>query len=242
MTTKDLWKALGLAFELWLFYVISTSIFGLHLDYGNPLQRIGAWIIFGVCLYIFVSTEYKRLYRPKTPQPKIYTEKPFKTVTDARKAVDRTVPKAFKKEMRELDTQVNRMNQKKKALNDALKSYFGDSKITYEKFARTVDGVEEVFLENTQRIVARVNIFDEEGYEDIFRKHLEYTSAIAPYNEHFKYVRNRLNENEEILSRMDKLLLEVTSLSDTSQDVDDLPAVQELSELIDQTKLYKQQH
>lgn len=236
MESKDLWKALELGFELWLFYLISTSILGWSPDSGPFLGRIGAWVIILLCLYVFIRTEYKRLHNPK---PKVYKDVELPNIKEAKKAVDRTVPKAFKKEMRTLDTQISRMNHKKEALDSALKGYFGDSKISYEKFASTVGGVEGVFLDNVQRVINRVNIFDEEGYEDVFNKHLEYTSAIAPYNEHFRYVKGKLDENEEILKKMDRLLLEVSNLNENKRPIEEMPVMQEMSELIDQTRLYK---
>lgn len=237
MSTRDLWKALGTAFELWLFYTISTSVFGWSLDSSNFLEVLGALVILIACIAAFVTTVYRQLFGSKSAKK---LAKPVKTASEAKKVVENTTPKAFKKEMRMLESQTDRMKRKVDTLNKALKSYFGDSKISYEKFARTIDGVQSVYFENVQNIVNRVNIFDEVGYEELFSRHLEYTEAIEPYNEHFRYVLKKLDENEEILNKMDRLLLEVTNLTDRSSSVDTLPAMEELSELIDQTKLYRQ--
>ena len=238
MSTKDLWDALGLGFELWLFYVISTGIFNLSLESDHFFQNMGALIILSACLAVFCMTEYKRLFKKKTSAA--LPPKPMKTISEAKRTVDRTVPKAFKKEMRTLQAQMDRMKRKREMLDRELKNVFGDSRISYEKFARTIDGVESVFIDNVSKIVTRINIFDEDGYEKVFRDHQEYTDAIEPYNAHFKYVKERLEENEQILTKTDRLLLEVTNLTDRSSSVDNLPAMVELNELIDQTKLYRQ--
>lgn len=162
------------------------------------------------------------------------------TMTQIKKQIEGTRPKAFKKEMRMLSSQEERMENKMDSLDRALKDYFGDSVISYNKFAGTIEGVQQVYSENTQKILKRIDVFDEEGYNDIFRRHQEYTDAIKLYQQHFDYVKERLDENEQILARLDKLLLEVNNLNDTKTPIDQLPAMQEISELIDQTKLYRQ--
>ena len=161
-------------------------------------------------------------------------------IKEAKKLVDATLPKAFKKEMRLLDSQTERMEKKSQILDESLKSYFGDSSISYDKFARTVAAVQNLFLDNTKKIITRINVFDEDGYKEIHSRHLEYTSAIDPYKEHFKYVNERLEDNEMILQKMDRLLLEVNKLNDSQVPIDEMPIMQEINELIEQTKLYQQ--
>lgn len=157
-----------------------------------------------------------------------------------RKKIAQTPAKAFKKEMRQLNSQTERMQNKLESLDRSLKNYFGDSVISYQKFAGTIQTVEKVFADNSEKILQRIDIFDEEGYNDLFRRHEEYTDAIQPYQAHFAYIQKRLQENEEILTRMDRLLLEVNHLNESSTPIDQLPAMQEISDLIEQTKLYQQ--
>ncbi len=237
MTTKELWKALGLAFELWLFYVISTSIFNVSLDSASLFPKLIAFAILCVCLFVFFSTEYRRLFKKK---PKFYTEQNLSNAPEARKAVEETAPKVFKKDLRELNTQIQRMDKKSSQIDDALRSYFGGSKISYEKFASTVEGVKKIFYSNVQAIINRINIFDEAGYEQLFARHREHTPDIEPYNRSLRFVENRLEENEEILKKLDALLLEVTRLSENTVPVEELPEMKELSDLTKLTMRYKQ--
>lgn len=150
-----------------------------------------------------------------------------------------TPAKSFKKEMRLLSSQTERMDSKLDSLDRALQDYFGNS-ISYNKFAGTVLAVDQVFVDNSEKILRRIDVFDEEGYNDLFRRHQEYTDAIKPYQEHFDYVKAHLDENERILSQLDKLMLEVNNLNDTRTPIDQLPAMQEINDLIEQTKLYRQ--
>ncbi len=163
------------------------------------------------------------------------------SVKELNRQVKKTNPKCFKKEMRELENQVLRMEKKCDSLDQSLSDYFGTSRISYEKFARTVNGAVEVFEENVRKTLSRMNIFDVDGYEQLFKNHLEYTDAIKPYQETFDAIHEDLKRNEEILRRMEKLQMEVNKLNTASmQNLDSIPAIEELSDLTRQTRLYQQ--
>jgi hypothetical protein len=104
---------------------------------------------------------------------------------------------------------------------------------------RTVDLVQDLFLDNVQQILNRINVFDEPGYKYLLSRHLEYTDAVKPYQASFNYVADKLADNEQILSKLDELILEITHLEASRTPIDQLPVMQEINELIEQTKLYK---
>ncbi len=163
------------------------------------------------------------------------------SVKNLMKQVKKTNPKCFKKEMRELENQVLRMEKKCTSLDDSLREYFGTSRISYEKFASTLNGAVGVFDDQVKKTLSRINIFDVDGYEQLFKNHLEYTDAIKPYEKTFDEIHEDLKQNEEILKRVEKLQMEVSHLN-TASDVslDSIPAMEELSDLTRQTKLYQQ--
>ena len=60
------------------------------------------------------------------------------------------------------------------------------------------------------------------------------------YSEHIFYVRGLVSQNEEILIKMDALLLEISKLADLDEHgLENMAAVQEINDLIAQTKYYK---
>lgn len=158
------------------------------------------------------------------------------------KRVNKTNPKSFKKQMRELENQCDRMSAKMDQLDQAINDYFGDSRISIAKFANSINGGIAVFEQNVERILSRINIFDQDGYEHLFKTHQEYSDQIQPYQASFDAVDEDLKLNQEILARFDKLLMEVHKLSDPKVELSDLSAMQELDTLIDQTKLYRTQN
>lgn len=235
MTTKDVWKSIGVLGALMVLCAALFSVTPLSLFSGSFWQLLGSWltVLAAAGLYGAYISSLRKKQRRTVSQAQM-------DLKELQKTIDRTPPKAFKKEMRTLEAQADRMQTKRETLDASLRSYFGDSRISLEKFLRTIDAVQGLFLDNSQKILSRISLFDEAGYRDLFAKHLEYTSAIVPYNEHFAYVSRKLDENEKILQKMDRLLLEVTGLNESQVPIDQLPAMQEINELIEQTRLYRQ--
>ena len=60
------------------------------------------------------------------------------------------------------------------------------------------------------------------------------------YQEHIEYVRGLVSMNEDILIKLDGLLLEISKLDDLDeQGLENMAAVREINDLIAQTKYYK---
>ncbi|MNY69118.1 hypothetical protein D3C86_2070090 [compost metagenome] len=90
-------------------------------------------------------------------------------------------------------------------------------------------------------------MFDEEEFQSIAKQN---TSQLAPelfqekrsvYKAHISFVRSALHMNEEILLKLDRLLLEVSRLDSLEmRDIGQMPGMQEIDALIKQTQFYKQ--
>lgn len=221
--------------------VLLLTLTPLTLFDGTVFQMAFGWLFTLAFVVIFAMlTMDSKSKNKKGAQPVSLINK--EAMDETSKRVKKTNPKSFKKQMRELDNQCVRMSTKTEQLDQSIKSYFGDSRISIAKFANVINGGIEVFDDNVNRILQRIHIFDEDGYEHLFKTHQEYTDAIKPYQANFEAVDADLKTNEEILARFDALLMEVNKLSDPSGDISELPAMQELNELIDQTKLYRTQN
>lgn len=229
--SKQIWRVAGLS----VLALVLALVLHLRLVSGSLMQNIGGWVL--LVLWLIASV---LLLQKKSGSEKNVPASGIQKIRALKKTVDRTPPKAFKKEMRTLESQVDRLMSRDEALEKSLKNHFGDTSITTGKFLNTVNQVENLFITNSQKILERINLFDQEGYQNIFARHQEYTSAVVPYNEAFAFVDRKLNENEKILQKLDRLALEVTGLHESTTPIDQLPAMQEINELIEQTKLYRQ--
>ena len=205
---------------------------------------MGLWMGIGLVI-IFVGIGFvwfKKHQQNEQQKQKSISSINTEAIEQITKKVKKTNPKSFKKQMRELENQCDRMNAKMNQLDQAINDYFGDSRISIAKFANSINGGIGVFKQNVDRILSRIQIFDQDGYEHLFKTHQEYGEAIEPYQASFEAVDEDLKVNQEILTRFDKLLMEIHKLSDPKLDVLELEAMQELNTLIDQTKLYRTQN
>jgi hypothetical protein len=60
------------------------------------------------------------------------------------------------------------------------------------------------------------------------------------YNEYISFIKAATEENEQIILKLDKLLLEISKFNSIEDsEIGNLSGMQEIDELISQTKLYK---
>jgi hypothetical protein len=132
-------------------------------------------------------------------------------------------------------------------LLNVLNERFDTTELSYKKFASVTLEVEKLFYLNVRSILNRLNVFDESEFESIrsqkltkfSRELLEEKTNV--YNEYLSFVKNSLGTNEEILLKLDKLLLEISRLDSFEPgDIEKMPCMQEIDTLIKQTKFYKQ--
>lgn len=217
--------------------VIAGIVLWLTLSLSTGLIVAGAGLVASGLLASFLLKSASRGGKPE--ETKLVDRK---VIEEAAKKVRKTSPKSMKKEMRDLTTQCERMLQKAELLDKTLNEQFGSSVTTKARFASIINGVYTLYAQNINDIIHRVEIFDEDGYEQLHRNHEQYTDAIKPYAEQMDAVRKEIAENEEILSRIDRLLAELNKLSGSDASLKTLPEMEELSDLIAQTPLYRQQN
>jgi len=155
--------------------------------------------------------------------------------------------KPFRKELTIAAEQRERLAKKKSTLFNVLNQRFEETEISYGKFASAIEAVDGLFYMNLRGMLNRIRIYDEsdlhanEANADPgrFSPELRQEKAIMR-NEHIAYVRSALEANEEILHKLDRLLLEISRLDvlDPEQ-IENMAGMREIDALIKQTKLYK---
>jgi hypothetical protein len=193
-------------------------------------------------LLILVSGSYHFLFK-STPLP---SSKEMKTREDFEVALSRFKRvNGLQKEIHLALNQLDRIEQKRQTLLDVLKQRFDESEMSFKKFVSVVASVEELFYRNIKSIIHRLNVF----YASAFFKKNEDSSSFSQelldektsvYNEYLTYVQESLKTNEEILLRLDKLLLEISRLDSFEPgDIENMSCIQEIDSLIKQTEFYK---
>lgn len=143
--------------------------------------------------------------------------------------------------------QMDRIKKKNDTLLNVLNQRFDPTELSYKKFASVIQEVQKLFYLNVRSILNRLSVFDESEFESVMsQKPTPLSQELLQgkrnlYNEFLSFMKDSLGNNEEILLKLDKLLLEISRLDSFEPgDIENMPCMQEIDSLIKQTKYYKQ--
>lgn len=152
--------------------------------------------------------------------------------------------------------QLERASEKFDRFIEILNNKFNSGEITYSKFFLTVEKVYLVILENLDLVKNKYigiggkdydylieRLVNLEKMEKLNKAQLDEMSAIrlkkGIVKKELKEIENLLSQTEHIISNLDKILIEVSSLKTTNNfDVDSSYSVAELERLIREAKQY----
>jgi hypothetical protein len=154
--------------------------------------------------------------------------------------------KTFDNDISVILEQAERLRKKKEKIRDILLQKFNIIDTGYERFNGTILDVEYVFYTNIKSILNKINAFDEEDYESISSNDERrfstkfIASKLSIYNEYISFVKNAIEDNEEIILKLDSLLLEISKF-DTLEagEIENMNEIKEMDELIRKSKYYK---
>ncbi|HCC34511.1 MAG TPA: hypothetical protein DEQ02_02270 [Ruminococcaceae bacterium] len=232
-------------------FVFSGMFVRINMSGENVLQTALGVMIIVVSVILFFYVNYKILFA-KSPQPHKdpAQEREIKTLDDcaraARQYIDTSKASTFVLTLRTIIEQIERFKRKKATIRDILLDRFSASEMSYSKFQSAVDGTEAIMIGATRSFIGRILAFDEEDYEKLLGNptsgpisHLR-QSHMKIYDEYIAYAGKVTHDNEQILIRLDQLILEISKLSALSDgDIADMDAVKEIESLISDTKWYK---
>jgi len=143
--------------------------------------------------------------------------------------------------------QVSRMEEKKEALLDLLRQRFEQNELSYNRFLSVIKSVEELFNMNVQGLINKLRGSEISKLDQINTRQAQQmfsTKVLLQkqqlHKEYTTYVQGYISSNEEILTKLDRLILETTLLSSNDyRDLDEMPCMKEINVLIEQTKFYK---
>ncbi|MBN1235435.1 MAG: hypothetical protein JW999_05215 [Methanotrichaceae archaeon] len=246
MERKKLIKLLGLNLGIAAADIITFSpgLIGLELIGPSALATaLGSTIIFlsGAGL---IYGNYKLLSGPEKAIPPDKNS----TVDDYIEALNmHRELKTFQATVDLLKDQIERLQKKNKTIRDILLQIFSASEISYQKFDAVIAEVEKIFFMNIRSILNKLNAFDEEDYNFIRKKNEAgafsqqlMDERFKVYDEYITSVKAATEDNEQILLKLDKLLLEISGLNSVeSGQLEQMAGMIEIDNLIKQAKYYK---
>lgn len=155
--------------------------------------------------------------------------------------------KTFTKDIASILEQTDRFSRKGDTIRDILLQKFDSGEMSFKKFDTAIQEVENVFYLNIRSVLNRINAFDEVDYNQLKsgrtgRKLSQnfIDEKMNVYGEYISFVDNAVEDNEEILLKLDKLLLEISKFNSLEDgEIDGMSAMKEIDELINKTRYYK---
>lgn len=143
--------------------------------------------------------------------------------------------------------QIERLQKKNKTIRNIILQIFSASEISYQKFDAVIAEVEKIFFMNIRSILNKMNAFDEDDYNFIRKKYEAgafsqqfMEEKFKVYDEYIAFVKAATEDNEQILLKLDKLLLEISGLNSIeSGQLEQMAGMVEIDNLIKQAKYYK---
>jgi len=223
--------------------IFSPGFIGLSFG-GGALEAATAVTLLFASALILLYTCYVNLFKRQTAIPAIQV----KTHEDYIEALSQY--KEIKTLQKDIDFslgQLERLKKRMETLEDLLNQRFDPTEMSYKKFASVAHEVEKLFYLNIRSILNRLRVFDEAEYRSIallgsskLPQHL-IQEKTQVFQEFFSFVKDSLATNEEILLKLDKLLMEISRLDSFDPgDIEKMECMQEIDSLIKQTKYYKE--
>ena len=224
--------------------LFSNALLGMSLFSGTAFSISIAWTAVLASLFAFVRGNSFLLSNPDT---RLFLQNidsldncvyAFRTAIHNGDVFDENILKNIE--------QVNRFRRKQNTIRDMLLQKFSAEEMSFQKFFGVLIDIENVILVNMRSILYKISAFDVDEYEAIERvnkngiKQTVSEEKMNIYREYIDYVNNATQANEDILLKLDKMLLEISRYNSLEDgDVRKLPALAEMDELIKNAKLYK---
>ncbi|NBJ16899.1 MAG: hypothetical protein FNP40_15345 [Dehalobacter sp. 4CP] len=226
-----------------LIVIFSPGIVGLKIGGSGAFVTALSCTILFICAVLFLYGNYKMLME----KVKMVQTKELDSPEEYAAALRlHRHKKTFAETIDLLTGQIERIEKKQETIIDVLQQKFSPSEMSFQKFQAVVTEVGEVFYINIKSIINRLNAFDEEDYIFITRKAGKSLSEefrkekLSVYHEHMAFVSNAAQQNEQILLKLDKLLLEISKLTSLeSSEIENMPGMEEINNLIQQVKYYR---
>ncbi|NLD49787.1 MAG: hypothetical protein GX660_21780 [Clostridiaceae bacterium] len=244
MDNKKILKIAGLNIGIALLNIILLSPgLGNIWDLGVLGIALGGTEIF-MSIVVFFYGNYKLVLEKNTPIK--ITD--IKSHEDCIRALKQSYgKKIFDNDITLMLEQVERLVKKKEKISDLLLHKFNVIDASFEKFRSTIFDVEYVFYANTKSILNKINAFDEEDYDRIrydsgsrrFSAEV-ITSKRNIYNEYITFVKEAIEDNEELIIKLDALLLEISKFDSLEAgEIENMKEIKEMDELIRKSKYYR---
>ena len=222
--------------------LFSNALLGLSLFSGSILSKSVAWIVVFVSVVIFFKGNAMLL---KKKEIRLLAQN-INSLNSCIPVLEEAIHNGdvFDESILQNIDQIKRFRRKQDTIKDMLLQKFSADEMSFQKFSGVLQEIERVIYMNMRSILNKISAFDVEEYGalnyDEFQGDELTQEKINIYNEYIDFVSNATKTNEEILLKLDKMLLEISRYNSFEDgDIHRLPAIIEMDELIKNANLYK---
>lgn len=243
-SAKKIIKLLGLNIGIVVVDIIflSPGLLGIDIIGASVFETaFGATAIF-MSVIVFIFGNYKLLIE----EEKIIQVSEIKTADDYIEALNQNYDKRiFEKDIDTILEQIEMFKKKRESIKEVLLQKFDITEMSYSKFDGVISDIENVFYLNIKSIINKLNAFDEKDYNRIknygekkFSREFVQTK-MRIYGEYITFVKEAIEDNEQIILKLDKILLELSRFNSIENGkIEDMSAMKEIDDLINKIKLY----
>ncbi|GAA0136838.1 hypothetical protein YSY43_36790 [Paenibacillus sp. YSY-4.3] len=246
MNSSNMFKLAGLIIGIVFLniVVLSPGLLGVQIRGASAVQTATGITLLVISILVVLYGSYIWIIKVPvvTPVRDIQTHEDYIIALSHYKN-----EKALKKDILLALDQLERMEKKKETFADVLSQRFDPAELSYKRFNSVIYEVEQLFYLNIKGILNKLSVFNASEFS-IFtgqQTAMHFSEKLVQektklYHEYLAYVAGYLEANEEILLKLDKLLLEISLLGSTDyREIEEMPCMKEIDALINQTKYYK---
>jgi len=219
--------------------LFSPGLLGIEIIGASAFETaFGATAILMSCI-VFVFGNYNLLVEKKIQASEI------KTTDDYIDALSQNYGKRiFEKDITTILEQIEMFQKKRETIKEVLLQKFDITEISYSKFDGVISDLENVFYMNIRSIINKLNAFDKKDYDRIKKEDRKFSNEffqekLSIYNQYITFVKKAIEDNEQIILKLDKILLELTKFNSLEGGkIEDMIAMKEIDDLINKIKLY----
>lgn len=222
--------------------MFSNALFGFSLLTGTPLTMSIAWMTVIGSVFVFIKGNTLIFKKEETH---LLTQG-IHSLNDCIAVFQEAINNGdvFDENILKNIEQIKRFTRKHNTIKDILLQKFSKDEMSFQKFSSVLQDVENVIYMNMRSILNKISAFDVDEYERLTKGEFSGDELIREkqeiYNEYIGFVDSATKTNEEILLKLDKMLLEISRYNSIDGgDIKKLPAIMEMDELIKNANLYK---
>lgn len=222
--------------------MFSNIFFGFSLLKGTALTTSISWFTILSSIFAFFKGNLQILKKEEMH----LLAKDVKTLNECIAVFEEAIYNGdvFDENIEKNIDQIKRFTRKNNTIKDILLQKFSADEMTFQKFSDVLKEVEKVIYMNMRSILNKISAFDIEEYESILKNKVDRRTIpqekLDIYDKYINFVNEATNINEEILLKLDKMILEISQYNTIDGgDIKKMPAIIEMDELIKNAKLYK---